>query len=146
MAGLFKQAYLPYALVIVGAILIFLWARAQGRREGFENNGLDASYMTAAPYKFHMYYVDWCPHCHAAKPEFDKLIEETKDPKSSIYGKVACDAIEAEKNPEKVKSKVGGYPTFHLYDAEGKMVKEYNGERNQGAFQSFLESIVNRAK
>lgn len=137
----FKQSYLPYVLFVLGVVLIFVWARYT-KYEGFENNGLEASYVTANPYKFHMYYVDWCPHCHAAKPEFDKL-----ESKMTIGGKsVVCEAINAEKNPEKVLGKPEGYPTIQLYDAEGKMVEEYKGERTATNFRSFLEDILNRPR
>jgi len=139
MNSLFKQSYTPYVLFLAGVVLIFLWARTQ-RFEGFENNGLQASYVTAAPYHFDMYYVDWCPHCHSAKPEFEKL-----GAIQTIGGKkVACKAIDAEKNPDQVLSKVSGYPTFQLYNAEGKLVQEYQGERNEAGFRSFLEDIKNR--
>lgn len=141
MPALFKQAYMPYAFFITGVILIFLWARSR-RIEGFENHGMGSSYITAAPYKFHMYYADWCPHCHAAKPEFDKL-----GSKMTIDGKaVECSAIEAEKNPEKVLGKPEGYPTIQLYDPQGKLVQEYKGERTAAGFQSFLEDVLNRPK
>ena len=124
MLSLFKRSYLPYVCFLAGVLLIFLWARYKNT-EGFENHGKGASYVTAAPYKFNMYYVDWCPHCHAAKPEFEKL-----GATQTIGGKtVQCSAIEAEKNPELVKEKVSGYPTIRFYDAEGNMT-EYNGERN----------------
>ena len=137
----FKQSYLPYVLFVVGVVLIFVWAR-NCRYEGFENNGLEASYVTANPYKFHMYYVDWCPHCHAAKPEFDKLGSTL-----TIGGKaVALEAINAEKNPEKVLGKPEGYPTIQLYNAEGKMVDEYKGERVESGFRSFLEDALNRPR
>jgi len=144
MAAIFKQAYVPYLLVILGVVLIFVWARScgagAGAKEGFENNGLDASYITAAPYKFHMYFVDWCPHCIEAKPEFAKL-----ESKTTIGGKsVICEAIEAEKNPEKVLGKPEGYPTIQLYDPQGKLVKEYSGERTASGFRSFLEDVLNR--
>ena len=139
MTLFFKQAYIPYISFLAGIVLIFFWARSRKGLEGFENNGLNASYITAAPYKFTMYYADWCPHCHSAKPEFEKL-----GATQTIGGKkVACSAIEAEKNPEKVKEKVNGYPTFRFYDAEGQMT-EYNGERNAKGFQSFLEDMMNR--
>ena len=135
----FKQSHLPYVLFVVGVVLMFVWAR-NARYEGFENNGLEANYITANPYKFHMYFVDWCPHCHAAKPEFDKL-----GSKMTIGGKsVICEAVNAEKNPEKVLGKPEGYPTIQLYDAQGKMVDEYKGERTAQGFRSFLEEKLLR--
>lgn len=142
MVNFFKQstAAMPYIFIITGIVLIFLWARSQ-KKEGFENNGQTASYVTAAPYKFHMYYVDWCPHCHSTKPEFEKL-----EPTMTIGGKVVeVAAIEAEKNPEKVLGKPAGYPTIQLYDPAGKLVEEYAGDRSEQGFRSFLNSVVARA-
>lgn len=135
--NLFKRSYAPYVMFLAGAVLIFLWART--KNEGFANPEPAAPAPAGKPYSFTMYYADWCPHCQHAKPEFAKL-----GAIQTIGGKsVHCEAIDAEKNPEKVKTKVSGYPTFHLYDAEGALVKEYNGERNSAAFQAFLESALN---
>ena len=139
MVSLFKQSYVPYLCFLAGVVLIFLWARYGSKVEGFENHGAGASHVTASPYKFNMYYVDWCPHCHSAKPEFEKL-----GATQTIGGKkVQMEAIEAEKNPGKVLEKVSGYPSIRLYDAEGKMT-EYNGERTHAGFRSFLEEAMNR--
>jgi len=139
MAALFKQEYLRYVMFLVGAILIFLWARTRST-EGFENNGLGATHITAAPYHFEMYYADWCPHCHSALPEFNKL-----GATQTIGGKtVACKAIEAEKNPGLVRGKVQGYPTIQLYDPQGNLVKEHSGQRTLENFQHFLEDALNK--
>ena len=141
----FKQAYVPYALFMLGVALIFVWAiyGRRGAREGFENGGVGSAYITAVPYKFHMYYADWCPHCHTAKPEFEKLVADGST--LTIGGKkVLVEAIEGEKNPEKVLTKVSGYPTIRLYDAQGALVQEYNGERTEAGFRGFLEEVMNR--
>jgi thiol-disulfide isomerase/thioredoxin len=142
----FKQAYMPYALFLLGVVLIFVWAiyGRHGRREGFENGGAGSTYVTAVPYKFHMYYADWCPHCHAAKPEFEKLTGGGASTLTIGGKQVLIEAIEAEKNPEKVLTKVSGYPTVRLYDAQGNLVKEYEGERTEAGFRSFLEDVLNR--
>jgi thiol-disulfide isomerase/thioredoxin len=130
----FKQAYLPYMLLIGGILLIFLWARS--RHEGFAD-AASASPAAGGAYEFVMYYAEWCPHCHAAKPEFDKLGSI-----QTIGGKqVKIEAIEAEKNPQALKGrKVSGYPTIQLYDAQGVLVGEYAGERTQAALQAWLEA------
>ena len=142
MLELFKRSYVPYICFLAGVLLIFVWAR-YGRAEGFENHGLSAGAgastgtVTANPYKFNMYYVDRCPHCHAAKPEFEKLGSI-----QTIGGKkVQCEAIEAEKNPEKVLGKVSGYPSIRFYDPKGKMT-EYEGERTHSGFQAFLQKML----
>ena len=126
--GLFKQAYIPYLMFLGGVVLIFIWARLN-RKEGFAD-------VAEAPYKFNMYYADWCPHCHKAKPEFEKL-----GAIQTIGGKhVVLSAIEAEKEPAKVLEKVSGYPTIHLYDPANKLIEEYQGERTAVAMQAFLDA------
>ena len=87
-----------------------------------------------------MYGVDWCPHCVSAKPEFEKL-----GAKKTIGGAtVKCAVVNPDEEPEKVKGKVDGYPTFHLYDAQGTLVKEYKGSRDEAGFEAFLNETVHK--
>jgi thiol-disulfide isomerase/thioredoxin len=133
----FKHPFLPYILVLAGALLIFIWARSvKGLSlkafEGFEN---------AAPdYYLRMYYADWCPHCVAAKPEFAKL-----DSSKQVHGKrVTFEMIEAEKEPEKVREKVNGYPTIRLYDGNNALIDEYGGVRTYDGFMEFVEKHIKK--
>lgn len=128
MLSFFKQSYIPYILFAVGMMLIFAYMKT---KEGFESPSVASDL-----YKFVLYYADWCPHCHTAKPEFDKLGST-----QTIGGKrVEMQALEEKQIPKTVK--VSGYPTVHLYDAQGTLVKEYSGARTQEGFQSFLQSSL----
>jgi thiol-disulfide isomerase/thioredoxin len=121
----FTQKKMTYvAIFVVGVALLVWWSRLN-RTEGFQN----------AAYQFVMYGVDWCPHCVKAKPEFEKLGDSIK----TSGGLVRCEIVNPEKEPGKVRQKVDGFPTIHLYDAEGKLVKEYQGPRTKDAFLSFLQ-------
>ena len=134
MPDLFKRSYLPYLLFIIGALLILIWFRNQ-KLEGFKNS---ASESGNDSYFFEMYYADWCPHCTHAKPEFDKLGSI-----QTINGKrVACKRVEAEKNPEQVRTEVKGFPTIHLYDAKGKLLSEFKGSRTEKGFLDFLNTTL----
>jgi thiol-disulfide isomerase/thioredoxin len=122
------------AIFVVGVALVYWWSRmtpairGDGGSEGFTDGSM----------KFVMYGVEWCPHCVKAKPEFAAL-GATK----TIGGKtVECIVVDPEKEPEKVKGKVEGYPTFHLYDAQGTLVKEYGGPRTTAGFEKFLQETV----
>jgi thiol-disulfide isomerase/thioredoxin len=98
-------------------------------REGFEG------FEDAGKYELIMYHAEWCPHCHSALPEFEKL-----GAIQTIGGKkVELSAIEAEKNPGKVREKVDGYPTIRLYTPEGKVVN-YDGPRTAEGLQEFLNT------
>jgi thiol-disulfide isomerase/thioredoxin len=105
--------------------------------EGFSNAAADTA--SAAPaYHLRMYYADWCPHCVAAKPEFNKLGKS-----QTINGKIVqMEMVNAETEPEKVLEKVSGYPTIRLYDAKNALVDEYGGVRTFDGFMGYLEKSL----
>jgi thiol-disulfide isomerase/thioredoxin len=83
-----------------------------------------------------MYGVEWCPHCVAAKPEFEKL-GATK----TIDGKtVAMKYVDAEKDKAATPADVQGYPTLILEKA-GQKIK-YSGQRTAQAFEQWLSQTL----
>ena len=87
-----------------------------------------------------MYYVDWCPHCKTAKPEWAKLTQALH---GKIVGgkKVLITSVNCEKFPEVAKQQnIGGYPTFK-FDLDGKDLK-FQGERKFDGFKKFIESVA----
>jgi thiol-disulfide isomerase/thioredoxin len=135
MVSAVAQKAIFVGIFVVGVALVYWWSCTCKRAEGFQDSVGNAG---SPKYTFMMYGVDWCPHCVSAKPEFAAL-----GPTKTIDGvKVACVLVNPEKEPEKVKQKVEGYPTFHLYDAQGTLVKEYNGPRKTAGFETFLNETV----
>lgn len=122
-----EDVYLPFALFVVLIFVLAVWAK-RSEQEGFEGG-------SNGPYFFEMYYVDWCPHCQRAKPEFQKL-----GATQTIGGtEVICKMIDAKKNPEQLREKVRGFPTFQLWDSAGNKVSEYkNGNRTSRGFVQWL--------
>ena len=121
------------AIFLVGVGLVYMWSTMTPAAYSVATEG-----FSDAAYRFVMYGVDWCPHCVKAKPEFEAL-GATK----TIGGKtVECAVVNPEKEPEKLKGKVEGYPTIHLYDGQGGLVKEYAGPRTTAGFEKFLKEIV----
>lgn len=139
----FKHPAMPYVLVIVGALLIFVWARsAKGLSLKTFTEGFDGSSAGSPDYYLRMYYADWCPHCVSAKPEFAKL-----DSSKMVQGKrVKYEMIEAEKEPTKVLEKVNGYPTIRLYDGKNALIDEYGGVRTYDGFMEFIEKYLKKSQ
>jgi thiol-disulfide isomerase/thioredoxin len=86
---------------------------------------------------FTMFGVDWCPHCVAAKPEFEKL-GATK----TIGGKTVNFRVI---NPEQDKQSaagydIQGYPSFFL-DQGGQRTK-YSGGRTAADFEAWLAKTL----
>jgi len=87
-----------------------------------------------------MYYVNWCPHCKDAKPEWEKLVQafhgKTINGKKILITKVDC-----EKFPEVAKQQnVTGYPTFK-FDLDGRQLN-FQGERSFDSFKKYIENVA----
>ena len=99
-------------------------------------NGYDSreGFLDAAPdATFTMFGVDWCPHCTAAKPEFERLGST-----ATIGGKsVACRYVNPEKDKQSAAGyQIDGYPTFYL--EKGGQRTKYQGGRTTSAFEQWL--------
>ena len=120
-----------YWVFVAGFVVILLFvAMVVSRRpqlqgwESFADSGC----------QFMMFGVPWCPHCVAAKPEFEKLGST-----ATIAGRnVAFVYVNPEEDPNAAKGyEIDGYPTFFLIK-DGQRMK-YSGARNQNGFQMFLQ-------
>tara|TARA_B100000575_G_C23143146_1_gene665917 strand:- start:2925 stop:3377 length:453 start_codon:yes stop_codon:yes gene_type:complete len=125
------------SLLVLGFILYMCKDCVQNK---FRNMGLTGSEVETFQNNdmvFRMFYVNWCGHCKAAKPEFKKLLN-----KSPYKGKIKIEMIDSEENEENAKlaeeSGVEGYPTIILMK-NGEPVP-YNGDRTYSAFVEFLDS------
>lgn len=120
---------LIFVLAVLGfSVAYFLMMR--NKHEGFQNNA----------YRFIMYYSPRCGHCIKAKPEFQKL-----GGSQMINGKtVLISMVDPNAEPNMVisKSRVTGYPTFHLYGHDSELISQYKGLRQQEKFIEFLNLNV----
>ena len=87
-----------------------------------------------------MYYVDWCPHCNDAKPEWDRIIDlfhgKTLNGKKILVTKIDC-----VKNADEAKRLgINGYPTFK-FDLDGRQM-DFSGDRKFDSFKQFIEKIT----
>jgi len=72
-----------------------------------------------------LFYADWCPHCVAFKPTWDKLAAKLeKNPKVQV-AQVEYENI--KDIPKKFKN-IRGFPTIQMIKG-GKVISEYDGVR-----------------
>ena len=125
----------PYSPYIVGLFVLVAVLCSVGYcfhrgyfshlQQGFENQSD----------KFVMYYADWCPHCHTAKPELEALGST-----QTIGGKkIQILKVEEKDIPEAIKPTISGYPTIQLQNADGSLKADYSGERTTAGFLQFLK-------
>lgn len=88
----------------------------------------------------YFFYTTWCPHCKAAKPEWQKLKDEYKDKPVNntlvIFREVDCDKEEEVAEQFKVE----GYPTIKLVKDE--QVVEYDAKPNYDTLVQFLNTTL----
>ena len=120
--------------IIVGLIIISLSAiYFYGVKNGINISGFTSGSGNA---KLTMYFVDWCPHCKDAKPDFQSLGSSVKVNGNSVD--IAM--VNPETNPEAAAGKpVKGYPTILFEKSSGEVI-EYSGERNKAGYMAFLQS------
>lgn len=135
----FKRLPKMQQLVIAAIVVLaayWLWKNYAVRREGFAQprDSTGEGTLTCT-----MYYVDWCPHCKTAKPEWEKLMD-TFNGKIINGKKILVVSIDCEKYPEAAKEAKLGYPTFK-FDLDGQKL-DFNGERKFNSFKQFIESVL----
>ena len=78
-------------------------------------------------------YADWCGHCQAFKPEWNKFEKICKE------GGNTCKAINGDENQELAKKyNIEGYPTILKCDKDGNKIEEYGGPRSAQGLADFL--------
>jgi thiol-disulfide isomerase/thioredoxin len=91
-----------------------------------------------------LFYVDWCPHCKTAKPDWDEV--KTQFQNKTINGyKVIFTEINCTTETEEVeklmnKFKVEGYPTIKLIK-DGQVI-EYDAKPSKDTLIQFLNTVL----
>ena len=116
----FKKAVV---LLVVGLVAYYAYRHFwlnEGMEDGGENGVL------------RFFYADWCPHCKAVKPEWEKL-------KKAYKGDVVLKDVDCSKGRPSIAKKleVEGFPTF-IYSKAGEH-KEYDGDRTAAGLKAFIK-------
>ena len=140
-----KPLHIVIGIIVIALLIIYFVGLSKNwsfQLDGFTDGGSSGSSGGGggANPKLTMYYVDWCPHCTSAKPDFQSVMGNGT---ATINGKTVDIAmVNPEKDPDAAAGKpVKGYPTI-LYETPGGKIVEYSGERNKAGFMEFLKENV----
>ena len=116
-------------LLVLAILLVLLKITDSKRQEGFTDSSSSVVICKA----------DWCGHCKAAAPEFDKLLAAS--PITLKNGnKVTVKVLDADKNKAEVGALgIKGYPTILIMDGSSKT--EYPGPRTHDGVLEFLNGM-----
>ena len=105
-------------------------------REGMTDTNKQATLM--------LFYVDWCPHCKTAKPEWDSLKSEYEGKTINGYTMdfVEYNCTNEDKETEELmnKYKIEGYPTIKLL--KDNQVIEYDAKPTKATMSQFLTTVL----
>ena len=86
------------------------------------------------PLVIKLFWVDWCGHCNRFKPVWNKLKKEnTLD--------VNYEDVNCEKEKEVAQQEgIQGFPTIRLYDADGNLLEELEGSRDEDNIKNLIKN------
>lgn len=91
-----------------------------------------------------LFYVDWCPHCKTAKPEWEELKSEYEGKNINGYNLVFteynCTNETAEIEELMNKYSIEGYPTIKLI--KDNQVIEYDAKPTKSTMEQFLHTVL----
>lgn len=91
-----------------------------------------------------LFYVDWCPHCKTAKPEWDNLKSAYANTPINGYHitftEYNCTTESAEVEELMNKYKIQGYPTIKLL--KDNQVIEYDAKPTKSTMEQFLNTVL----
>ena len=91
-----------------------------------------------------MFSTDWCPHCQAAKPEWEELKSEYEGKTINGYvvtfTNVDCTNETPEVEDLMNKYKIQGYPTIKLLK-DGQVI-EYDAKPTKATMAQFLNTVL----
>ena len=86
------------------------------------------------PLVIKLFWVDWCGHCQRFKPVWNKLKRENTEDVN--YVDVNC-----EKEKEVAQEEgIQGFPTIRLYDADGALLEELEGSRDEENIKNLIKN------
>jgi thiol-disulfide isomerase/thioredoxin len=108
------------------------------------NEGDVTNDVSTKPAELLLFYVDWCPHCKTAKPEWENLKAEIEGNKINGYNimftEYNCTTETDEINQLVNKYKIEGYPTIKLLKDD--QVIEFDAKPTKDTLSQFLSTVL----
>lgn len=150
----FGQFIRPYqrTILIVVLVIIFIAVGYYGYTV-FYGNTLKKPYTDVAnvntrekPVQIYFFYVDWCPHCKTAKPEWNAF-KDDYDGKTANNQQVECIELNCtdEEDPD-VRNKLSdfkikGYPHVVLVLSDGTRVV-FDAKITKASLEQFIQQAT----
>ena len=147
-----NYSYIIIALIIavVGALFIYglyKWTKSSQENGTTKTNMefIDSTEgITGKEAEIMLFYVDWCPHCKTAKPEWEQVKAEYDGKNVNGYiitfTEINCTNETAEVEKMVNSYKIDGYPTIKLLK-DGTVI-EYDAKPTKETLTQFLNTVL----
>ena len=135
-----------FFLVILGLSIYYYYTYIAPKLSTKYNANSQPNYNDTSSGKAELilFYVDWCPHCKTAKPEWDKVKQEysgqTINGTPIQFSEVNCTDETAYIQQMISKYKIEGYPTIKLLK-DGQVI-EFDSKPTQASLKQFLTTVM----
>jgi thiol-disulfide isomerase/thioredoxin len=145
----FSWSTIIYIVLVILLLMITYyyytqWVKSKPAYNANRENGTDESTGSNKQAELMLFYVDWCPHCKTAKPEWENLKStyenKTINGYNIIFTEYNCTNETAEIEELMNKYKIEGYPTIKLL--KENQVIEYDAKPTKSTMEQFLNTVL----
>jgi thiol-disulfide isomerase/thioredoxin len=148
----FSWSLVLYIILIIFFILIIIYFYKQYTSNSNDSSGYkvnrenmnNAGSTRQNTAELLLFYVDWCPHCKTAKPEWENLKSQyegkTINGYNVIFTEHNCTNETAEIEQLISKFKIEGYPTIKLI--KDNQIIEYDAKPMKSTMEEFLNTVL----
>jgi len=133
-------------IVIIIAIGIYYLVKSQtSKKSDYRSNTTPATGISnGKEAEIMLFYVDWCPHCKTAKPEWEQVKTEYENKTVNGYHVIFTDVNCTNETPDVEKMinnyKIEGYPTIKMLK-DGQVV-EFDAKPTKANLEQFLNTVL----
>lgn len=139
--------YVVLALLVVGGgyylYQMYIQRKTINYRENTEGNGNGQS-GTGQDVEIYLFYVDWCPHCKTAKPEWEQIKTKYQGKQINGYTLVFHEINCTTESPDVTKLmdqfKIESYPTIKM--VKNNQIIEFDAKPTQSNLTQFFNSTI----
>lgn len=143
-----KTLLYVFAAIVALIVLYFLYKYVTKNKVAYKENRehvtTEANSNSGSDAEIMLFYVDWCPHCKTAKPEWEQVKNEYNGKTINGYNVLFTEINCTNESPdiEKMVSqyKIEGYPTIKLLKS-GQVI-EFDAKPTKDNLTRFLNTVV----
>jgi thiol-disulfide isomerase/thioredoxin len=132
-------------IAIIGVGYYFIQKTLKAKSSANANNeGRNQQMTSNKEAELMLFYVDWCPHCKTAKPEWEQVKTEYQDKMVNGYTIIMTEINCTKESPDVEKMvnnyRIEGYPTIKLLK-DGQVI-EFDAKPTKANLTQFLNTAV----